>query len=103
AGLTTYMRQAFIVVLTIAIAAIRGGASDRGVAFVHVNVVEVDEGSVRPDMSVVVKSQHIARIGKSGHFKLPKHARIVDATGKYLIPRLWYIPVHTLFPHSIPK
>jgi len=97
------MRQAFIVVLTIAIAAIRGGASDRGVAFVHVNVVDVDEGSVRPDMSVVVKSQHIVRIGKSGHFKLPKNARIVDGTGKYLIPGLWDMHVHTIFGDWIPK
>src|SRR5262249_48524712 len=103
AGLTTYMRQAFIVVLTIAIAAIRGGGSDRGVGFVHVNVVEVDEGSVRPDMSVVVKSQHIVRIGKSGHFKLPKNARIVDGTGKYLIPGLWDMHVHTIFGDWIPK
>lgn len=50
----------------------------------------------QPEMTIVVEGNRIASIGKSGKVRIPKDAQIVDASGKFLIPGLWDMHVHTL-------
>jgi imidazolonepropionase-like amidohydrolase len=44
---------------------------------------------------VVVQGNHIVRVGTSGSVTVPIGARIVDGRGRFLIPGLWDMHVHT--------
>lgn len=66
-------------------------------AFVHVAVVDVERGDVIPDRTVIVAGGQIAAVGTSTATAVPARATVVDARGKYLIPGLWDMHVHTLY------
>jgi hypothetical protein len=52
---------------------------------------------------VVISGGKIAEIKDSRQFKPPTGARVIDATGKYLIPGLWDMHVHrTEFESTYP-
>jgi imidazolonepropionase-like amidohydrolase len=68
----------------------------------HVNVVDVAAGSVQPDMTVVIQGNRILQVGKATKIHSIKAARIVAGRGKYLIPGLWDMHVHTMFGNWIP-
>ncbi len=67
-----------------------------------VNVVDVAAGLVLPGMTVVVEGDQIARVGKSDTIAPAAGARVVDAAGKFLIPGLWDMHVHTIFGDWFP-
>ncbi len=93
----------FLVIFSIATIVVPSSAADPVLAFRHVNVIDATGSPVRPDMTVVVEGQRIVDLGKSGHVQIPKSAKIVDASGKFLIPGLWDMHVHTIFGDWIPK
>jgi imidazolonepropionase-like amidohydrolase len=66
----------------------------RTLAITHVNVVDVGNGSVSPDMTVLVDEGTITAVLPAARARVPEGARAVDATGKYLIPGLWDMHVH---------
>ncbi len=63
-------------------------------AITHVTVIDVTGGPARPDMTVLINGNRITEVGKSGKVRVPKHAQIVNASGKFLIPGLWDMHVH---------
>jgi hypothetical protein len=63
-------------------------------AFTHVTVIDATGQPALPDCTVVVVSDRIQTIGKFSETKLPKRARVIDASGKYMIPGLWDMHVH---------
>jgi imidazolonepropionase-like amidohydrolase len=63
-------------------------------AIAHVTVIDATGASARPDSTVVVIGDRIAKIGNSGKIPIPKSARVVDGSGKFLIPGLWDMHVH---------
>ncbi|MFY9553352.1 MAG: amidohydrolase family protein [Blastocatellia bacterium] len=67
-------------------------------AIIHVTVIDVTGAGeeAAPDQTVIIKSDRISSIGKTGEVPIPKGATTVDATGKFLIPGLWDMHVHTL-------
>ena len=71
-------------------------AQSQPLAFIHATVIDMTGAPPRPEMTVVVEGERIVEIGKTGKVKVPTTARIVDATGKFLIPGLWDMHVHTL-------
>jgi hypothetical protein len=77
-------------------------AARKALVITHVTVIDVAGGAARNDMSVVVAGERITQIGSSRRVKIPKGARIVDATGKFLIPGLWDMHVHTFFGTWVP-
>ena len=93
----------FLVILSIATIVAPSWAADPVLAFRHVNVIDATGSPVRPDMTVVVEGQRIVNLGKSGDVQIPKSAKVVDAAGKFLIPGLWDMHVHTIFGDWIPK
>jgi hypothetical protein len=93
----------FLVIFSLATIVVPSSAADPVLAFRHVNVIDATGSPVRPDMTVVVEGQRIVDLGKSGHVQIPKSAKIVDASGKFLIPGLWDMHVHTIFGDWIPK
>ncbi|MFN2317445.1 MAG: amidohydrolase family protein [Gemmatimonadales bacterium] len=63
-------------------------------ALTHVNVVDVESGRVLPDQTVLIAGNRIQAVGPSSKVGVPAGARVVDATGKHLIPGLWDMHVH---------
>lgn len=60
-----------------------------------VTVVDVRQGRLLHDHAVVVEGNRIVAVGASGATSVPAGARVVDARGKYLIPGLWDMHVHS--------
>jgi imidazolonepropionase-like amidohydrolase len=67
-----------------------------------VTIIDVARGLALPNMTVVIEGDHIAQVDKSGAVSLPAGAQIVDAAGKFLIPGLWDMHVHTIFGDWFP-
>jgi imidazolonepropionase-like amidohydrolase len=63
-------------------------------AFTRVTVIDGTGTSARPEMTVVIAGNRIRAMGKAGTIPLPARARVVSATGKFMIPGLWDMHVH---------
>jgi len=50
---------------------------------------------VHPDTTVLIARDRIVEVGPSKTVKIPPGALVVDASGKFLIPSLWDMHVHT--------
>jgi cytosine/adenosine deaminase-related metal-dependent hydrolase len=89
---------------TLLSAAIAGPAAAQSPTLVirHVNVVDVVAGEVLPDQTVVVRGDRIAAIGASRDLAASTGPRIVDGRGRFLIPGLWDMHVHTVVPSGRP-
>jgi imidazolonepropionase-like amidohydrolase len=60
----------------------------------NVSIVDVRNGILQKNQSVVINGNRITSIGKKA--SVPNGASIIDGTGKYLIPGLWDLHVHAL-------
>ena len=65
-------------------------------------VIDVRDGSTQPDMTVVVDGERITQLGKFSSVNIPAGAQAVEARGKFLIPGLWDMHVHSFFESSVP-
>jgi imidazolonepropionase-like amidohydrolase len=65
--------------------------------FTHVTIVDVTGGALEKDMYVVVTGDRIEQVGTKRHVKIPKDGKMIDATGKFMIPGLWDMHVHAFF------
>lgn len=63
-------------------------------ALTRVTVIDATGAPARPKMTVVIAGGRIVAIGDDGKTRLPRGARVIDASGKYLIPGLWDMHVH---------
>jgi imidazolonepropionase-like amidohydrolase len=77
-------------------------AAAETLAFTHVNVIDVIGGATQTDMTLIVAGQRIVGVGKTADLPIPRAAKVVRANGKYLIPGLWDMHVHTAFGEWIP-
>jgi imidazolonepropionase-like amidohydrolase len=97
------MKTSFAVLLLLAAGlAVSGENPGSALAFTHVTVIDATGAPARPDMTVVVVDKRIVGLGKSRHVRPPLGATIVPARGKYLIPGLWDMHVHTVFGDWLP-
>ncbi len=71
-------------------------AASGSFAITRVTVIDVENGTRSADQTVVVTANKIMSAGATAQTKPPNGARIVDGTGKFLIPGLWDMHVHTL-------
>ncbi len=70
-------------------------------AITHVTVINVVDGTSKPDMTVIIRGNRIAEIKTSSRKRI-KDAEIIDGRGKFLIPGLWDMHVHTNFGDWLP-
>jgi hypothetical protein len=70
-------------------------AAAQELALTHVTVVDVESGALHADQTVLIRGSRIAWTGPSAEARIPAGARTVDATGRYAIPGLWDMHVHT--------
>ena len=92
--------------LCVALAAAAAWADESAstsLAITHVTVIDATGTPPQADMTVIVHDQRIAELGKSSELRAPVHAVIVDGRGKYLIPGLWDMHVHTVFGDWLPR
>ncbi|HMB91007.1 MAG TPA: amidohydrolase family protein [Rhodothermales bacterium] len=74
-------------------------ARSQSLALQHATVIDVTDGSLHPDQTVLIDGNRIAAIGTD--ITVPDGAEMVDATGGYLIPGLWDMHVHATWPSRI--
>jgi imidazolonepropionase-like amidohydrolase len=67
-----------------------------------VTVIDATGTAAQPGMTVVIAGGRIANVGKTGQVTVPSGSRLVDASGKYLIPGLWDMHVHWYDRSSLP-
>ncbi|HEU4470709.1 MAG TPA: amidohydrolase family protein [Flavisolibacter sp.] len=67
-------------------------------AFVGVTVVDVRNGKLHNNQTVCIKDGIISYVGPKK--KLPKDTKVINAQGKYMMPGLWDMHVHTTSENS---
>jgi imidazolonepropionase-like amidohydrolase len=77
-------------------------AEPRPTAITHITVVDTAGGPAKADMTVVIEGDRIVEVSPSAAAKPPNGARIVDGSGKFLIPGLWDMHIHTFFGDWVP-
>ena len=60
----------------------------------HATVINLTGGPPRKDVSVVIADGRIAAVQESDAAEAPRGARVIDGSGKFLIPGLWDMHVH---------
>jgi imidazolonepropionase-like amidohydrolase len=63
-------------------------------AILHVTVIDATGAPPQPDMTLLVSDQHIVALGPSAAITVPRGAKILDASNKFLIPGLADMHVH---------
>jgi hypothetical protein len=66
------------------------------VALRNVTVVDVIDGSLRADQTVLVVGNRITAVGPTAEISVPDDADVLDAAGGFLIPGLWDMHVHSV-------
>jgi len=66
------------------------------IAIRGVTVVDVRDGSLHPEHTVLVAGNRIAAVGPNHEVAVPDGAEIVEAAGCYVIPGLWDMHVHSV-------
>ena len=88
------MRFAAITFLLSALARDPSAAAPPPLVFTHATVIDMTGAPPRFDTTVIVRGNRIDAIGKAGKVRVPRGAKVVDASGKFLIPGLWDMHVH---------
>jgi imidazolonepropionase-like amidohydrolase len=65
------------------------------IAVTNVTVIAMNGAPPAPGQTVVIQGDRITAIGAAADVSVPRGARIVDGTGRYLIPGLFEMHAHT--------
>src|SRR5688572_18729726 len=71
-------------------------AQSPSVAIRGVIVVDVRDGTLHPEQTVLVTGNRIAIVGPVREVAVPDDAKVEEAAGRYLIPGLWDMHVHSV-------
>src|SRR5213076_732459 len=63
--------------------------------FSHVNIVDARDSLPRRDQTVIVRGTRIVAAAPASTTSIPAGARVIDGRGRFLIPGLWDMHVHT--------
>lgn len=63
-------------------------------AITHVTVIDATGRAPQADQTVLIDGGRITAVGSTATIKVPKTARTIDATGKFLVPGFWDMHVH---------
>ncbi len=59
-------------------------------------VINVTDGSLLTDQSVLIEDHRIVAVGPADEVQVPGDAEVVEAEGKFLLPGLWDMHVHSV-------
>ena len=74
----------------------RHSQPDGRLALIHVNVLDVKTGELKADMTVLTSGGRITEVGKTTVLRIPEDAGLFDGSGKYMIPALWNMHIHSV-------
>src|SRR5262245_51555801 len=69
----------------------------------NVTIIDATGAPPAPSRSVEVQDGRISKIVKTEELAIPPNAQVIDLTGKFLIPGLWDMHVHTLQERRLEK
>src|SRR6185369_16712671 len=69
-------------------------ASPASLAITHISVADGTGVPLQRDMTVLIRGTHIIAVAPSAATAVPADARVIDGSGRYLIPGLWDMHVH---------
>src|ERR1700721_189773 len=99
------LRTMLLISLSLVFVSPAGPQSDKTppqIVITHVTVINPGTSSVQPESTVVITGARITAVSSATNFQPPKHARIIDGRGQYLIPGLWDMHVHSAFGDWFP-
>ena len=70
------------------------GVQEEELIFRNVNIVPMDKEEVLTNYDILINDGKISDMGKTGTVKTGKNARVIDASGKYLMPGLAEMHAH---------
>ena len=68
---------------------------DSALVLGNATVIAMDGGAPLENRTIVIRGGRIVSVEPSERAEIPVHARMVDARGKFVIPGLWDMHVHT--------
>jgi imidazolonepropionase-like amidohydrolase len=71
-----------------------GTAQSGDLAITHVTIINPDVAKPQRDMTILTHGRDIASVGRTGILKIPVSARMINGTGKFVIPGLWDMHMH---------
>ena len=77
-------------------------ASPAPIAIAHVTLINPATSTVEHDATVIIEGDHIGTVLIGAMVKLPGNTRLIDGHGKFLIPGLWDMHVHSAFGDWFP-
>ena len=69
-------------------------AQSAGLALTHVTIIDPAVGTPQQDMTILVEGHDIAAVGLAKRMTIPASDKVIDATGKFVIPGLWDMHSH---------
>lgn len=84
-----------IAILSIVVAAPLAAQDPPSIVIQNVVVVDVTDGSLLDNRTVLVEGNRIAAVGAVDKVGVPDDAEVVDGAGGFLIPGLWDMHVHS--------
>jgi imidazolonepropionase-like amidohydrolase len=76
--------------------------SSQSIVISDVTVINPGTSSAQPHSSVIITGDHIVSVSRAAKASPPKGARVIDGAGRYLIPGLWDMHVHSAFGDWFP-
>jgi imidazolonepropionase-like amidohydrolase len=64
------------------------------ITITHIAVIDTSGGRVLPDSTVIISEKRVAAVEPSSAITIPRGAKVVDGTGKFLIPGLADMHLH---------
>src|ERR1700694_5813495 len=69
-------------------------AQSSDLAIIHVTIISPAVGKPQPDMTIVIRGHDIVAVSGAKNVSIPPSARVIDGSGKFVIPGLWDMHTH---------
>jgi imidazolonepropionase-like amidohydrolase len=90
-------RSLLLLSLLSAPALAHAGGPPGSLALTHATVIDGTGAPAKPDMALVITGDRISALGPTTSVRVPPGARVIDATGKFVIPGLWDMHGHLTY------
>ena len=75
--------------------------SSPSLALVGVTIVDIEDGTLRSDMAILVTGERITSVLSTREAEIPETIETFDGNGLFVIPGLWDMHVHALWDQEI--
>ncbi|MBV9889074.1 MAG: amidohydrolase family protein [Acidobacteria bacterium] len=100
--LPTLLAALLLSVLIVIASAQSQAPSSSPIAIAHVTLINPSNSSVEHDATVIIDGDHIDAVLIGAMIKMPGNTRLIDGHGKFLIPGLWDMHIHSAFGDWFP-